>query len=394
VPKTTVPDEILTRRFGPRSEGDRIRIAHCVQMVHSGGVERRRLLLARGLNARRFEQILICTSAEQRFRSAFEESGCHVHEVGHFRLPLDPAPLFRAFRVLRDFRPHIVHGAIFEGTSMAAIAGCAAHVPIRIGEETSKPVTRKRRADLLLRALSCKLDRMVGVSPAVCKYLAERVRIPDSKIHLITNGVAEPAAVNLRDVQSIRSRIGADEDTVVIGSVGRLQDPVKRFGDIIRAFSKVRTHNANVVMMIVGDGPDRKYLERLSCELHVQEFVHFMGYQENSSQYFHAMDILAHVPAQEAFGLVLAEAMLAGKPIVASNVGGIPDIVDDGLTGLLVEWGDIEALSSALISLLAAPEWRTELGNRGRLKAQSKFTAKRYVEEVEFLYDHLLMEHH
>ena len=124
---------------------EKIRVLHCLETVDSGGVEQRRLILARQLDGTHYEQALVCTDAEGALPARFAEAGCPLHTVGEFRGVLDREPYRRTLEVVRTFRPHIIHGAVFEGVSLATIIGRLAGVPVIVGEETSDPVNRRWR---------------------------------------------------------------------------------------------------------------------------------------------------------------------------------------------------------------------------------------------------------
>lgn len=379
----------LGRVRAGRTRVARIRVAHCLQTIWSGGVERRRLSLARSLAREEYEQIIICTEAKGDMRNRFEDAGCRVHEIGQFRIPLDPGRIVKALPLLRGFRPHIAHGAVFEGTSTAAIAGRLARVPIVIGEETSDPQNRGPMGHALFRLLAELTDCTVAVSPAVREYLTQTLRIPEKKAVLITNGIAEPAAADPGRVSDIRSGLGLRSGDLLVGAVGRVLDDHKRFSDLITALAQVRRARPDTHLVIVGDGPDRAALEQQAAALDIGAFVHFAGYQGDTRPWFEAMDVFAHVAAREAFGLVLVEAMFAARPVLATRVGGMPGIVDEGVTGTLVAPKRPDLIAAELGALLDAPERRRAMGSAGLARARAHFHVDRYVGEVEALYQSL-----
>lgn len=151
-----------------------------METVGSGGVEQTRLSLARGLDASRYEQALVCTQAIGGLPPQFDAAGCPIHEVGVLKGIFDPIPYRRTLQIVRQFQPHIIHGAVYEGVALAAIAGRLGRVPIIIGEETSDPENRRWTGHLLYRLLSSMTHQMVGVSPAVRDYLINKIHIPSS----------------------------------------------------------------------------------------------------------------------------------------------------------------------------------------------------------------------
>jgi glycosyltransferase involved in cell wall biosynthesis len=371
----------------------RIRVAHCLETVHLGGVEQTRLTLARLLPKDRYEQIMICTKALGVLPQQLRDAGCPVIEVGVLRHPLDLRSHRRAYRALRHFRADIAHGAVFEGISLAAIAGRLAQVPVILTEETSDPDNqpRSRLGTALYRMLTALGDRSVAVSPATAAYLLNTLGLPSDRVSTVLNGVPESPPALPEAVAAIRKSMSLAPGALVIGCVGRLFDSHKRFTDAIRALPQIRGQGVDASMLLVGEGPDRMMMEALARDLGVAEHVTFAGYQGDTRPFFEAMDLLVHPAATEAFGLVLAEAMFAMLPVVATRVGGIPTVVEEGATAMLVDRRQPDQIAAAVLSLARDPALRTRMGQRGHARARALFGAERYVANIDALYRELLV---
>ena len=367
----------------------RIKVFHFLFRVGSGGVEQRRLSLARKLDPERYDQKLICTDAWGGLPEQFADAGCEVIDVGQIRHIADVCVYRNALKHIQQWQPDIIHGAVYEGVALAAIAGRLGKVPIIIGEETSDPVNRRWSGHLLYRILSSMTHHMVAVSPAVRDYLIKKIHIPASKVTLINNGVAEPPAASAVEVMALRERYGLTNAHFVIGTVGRLLDSHKRVSDLIRALLIVREYCPHACLLVVGSGPDESMLRQLASDLQVADAVHFAGYQVNPQPYYALMDVFTLASAAEAFGLVLVEAMFAELPVVATRVGGIPTVVLEGDTGLLVEPGEPSSLANALLKLESSSDLRSGMGKKGRTRALARFSAARYVDDVDQLYQRL-----
>jgi glycosyltransferase involved in cell wall biosynthesis len=312
-----------------------------------------------------------------------------VSVVGQGRL-FDPGALLRSVRMARDFRPHIVHGAVFEGLSLAVVAGrgCGAKVVI---EETSLATNRSRKGHALFRALVAASDACVAISPAVRDYLSDVTGVPRGKITLITNGVAPPALPTPAAAAELRAQLGIGADTFVVGTVARLQDDQhKRVSDLVRALALMSKQASVCHLLVVGDGGERPKLEALAESLGVRQQVSFCGHRDDVGNFYAIMDAFALVSGREGFGLVIAEAMFCGLPVVGSNIGGIRDIVVHGETGMLVPVFDPAAIAAALVDLQADAHRRQALGQAGRLRAESHFGAERYAADVDAFYSRLL----
>lgn len=370
----------------------KIRVLHCLETVGSGGVEQRRLSLVRHLDPARYEQHLVCTKAVGGLPQQLEKAGCVIHEVGEFNGIFDRRPYKATLDVVRNFRPHIIHGAVYEGVAQAAVAGRLGRVPVIIGEETSDPENRRWKGHLLYRGLAGLCHHMVGVSPAVVQYLERTIRVPAGKVTLINNGVAEKPPAGQAELTGLRDQFGLPEDSFVIGTVGRLFDDHKRVSDLIRGLSLMLSVRPDARLLIVGSGPDEAALQELAHQLGVSERVVFAGYQADTQPFYQLMNVFALASAHEAFGLVLVEAMFAQLPVVATRVGGIPGVVKEGDTGYLVEPCQPQELARVILGLADDAPMRRSMGDKGRERALKHFSAERYVSDVDKLYQRLLSE--
>ena len=353
----------------------------------SGGVERRRLELARRLDPAEFHQRLVCLNGRPDVLAAYKETGMHVENL---KLQLSPAALARAAAAAVAFQPQIVHAAVFEGLWLGSLAALVARAPHLILEEIDYPLHRSWRGNLALRTLALRADVCVGVSPAVVDYLRDTAKIPEHKARLIMNGVREPVFPPASERAELRRALGIPEDRIVIGSVGRLLDSHKRFTTLMAAVRTLTERHPRLHLLIVGAGTDRELLERRRAELGLEHYVTFSGYESSVGRALRVMDLFALVSERESFGLALVEAMYAGLPVVATRVGGIPSIVNHEETGLLVPVDDVSAIASSLDRLLSDAELRARFGNAGRERAHSHFSAERYVGDVAELYRELM----
>lgn len=371
----------------------RTKILHCLFRVGSGGVEQRRLSLARHLDPQRYEQKLICTDAWGGLPEALKNSGCDLIDIGPIRHIADSRVYRNAIRVIKDWQPDIIHGAVYEGVAIAAVSGRLGKVPVIIGEETSDPKNRRWTGHALYRSLAALTHHMVAVSPAVQEYLVKTLHIPAHKVSQINNGVVERAPVADDAILEARARLGLRSENFVIGTVGRLVDDDKRVSDLIRALAIVQQKVATRVrLLVVGDGPDRNALVDLAARLGVADSVLFAGYQADPQPFYSVMSVFALASSSEAFGLVLVEAMFADLPIIATRVGGIPSVVEEGRTGFLVPPMAPDMLADAILALVNNEAACRDMGDRGRERARSEFSAERYVSDVDRLYQRLLAQ--
>lgn len=368
--------------------GYKIRVLHCIETISSGGVEQIRLTLIRGMAKESFEHKIVCTWAGGPVAEALEKEGVELIVVGSFKHPFEFKKHKKVLEVIKRFRPHIIHGAIFEGMAMATIGGLIGKVPVVILEETSEPSTRSRKAIWLQRLFVKGADKIIGISPAVVAYLKDTAKLPKEKILLVNNGVPIPRSVDPKEVEQLKSELGILEGDFVIGSVGRVYNDVKRFSDILEAL-KI-SDRSNFKFLLVGDGPDLTKLKEMAIDLKMEEHFIPVGFQENPYPYYHVMDVFCLPSAHEGFGLVAAEAMLHHLPVIASHVGGLANVVVDEETGFLIPVHSPSAISNKLEILYSEKGIRERMGKSGYNRAKENYTSERYCLEIENLYLSLL----
>ncbi|WP_439490603.1 glycosyltransferase family 4 protein [Algoriphagus sp.] len=361
-----------------------IRVLHCVETIASGGVEQTLLTLIRGLDKRKFQHRIVCTWKGGAVAEALGNEGVEIITIGSFAHPFEWSKHKKVRRCIKEFMPHIIHGAVFEGMSMAAIGSFFGKVPVTILEETSDPQNRSKKANLLLRLFSTQADVIQAISGNVGRYLVERTGIRSEKIKIISNGVQFPKTISSFDLKAFRSKYSLSENQFIIGFVGRLFNDHKRVSDLIEAIKILG--NKDVRVLIVGDGNDKGDLINLSQSLNILDQIIFVGYQSETNVCYELMNVFVIPSAREGFGLVAAEAMLQRLPVIATRVGGLQDIVVDGETGFLVPPFSPGAIAEKIKALLQSPDLRSAMGQKGYLRAMENYSAARYCKEIENLY--------
>ena len=369
---------------------EKIRILHCLQNIGHGGVEQRRLLLAARLTSDMYKHAVVCTDEFGAVPDRLRGHGWEIHAIGHPIHILDPRWYMRGIKVAKEFQPHLIHGAVYEGCALASVIGLTLPSTPVLTEETSQPTNRRLTGHILIRAFYASSDRVIGVSPAVTRYLTDALHIPTSKVRCVLNGVADPGPPDSAAVEQAREQLGLHRNDVVIGSLGRLKDEHKRFSDLIRALPSIKARHSSAKLLIVGDGEDRRMLGELANAEGVASSVVFAGYQSNTRPFYELMDVFVLASAHEAFGLVLVEAMYARLPVVATRVGGIPGVVSEPETAFLVDPGRPDQLSDRISYLLDNDEMRLQMGQAGFARAHKHFSSERYVRDVVRVYEEVL----
>ncbi len=361
-----------------------LRVVHLLQGLEVGGLEIMVAHLLEGLDPCRFQSQVI----------GYDTLGPLAYRLGMSGIPafllkrqpgVDLRYIPRLARHLARIRPDILHlhnpTAFFYGT----LAGKLARVPRIIYTEHGRDWASSKRNKYLHRVLGRLVNRIVVVSESG-RAVLQAEGVPGWRIATIHNGIDAARFLIGEDRWGMRARLGFDCEQRLLGIVARL-DPIKNHASLLRAMPQVIQAYPDATLLIVGDGPLRADLERQASELGLGRHVRFLGTRDDVPELLVALDVVVLCSFSEGLSLTLLEEGAAGLPAVATSVGGNPEIVEDGQTGLLVPVGDEEALARAIISLLADPERAHAIGQAARLQFMREFTLARMVSCYAALYE-------
>lgn len=349
-------------------------------------------MLAEGLDLDKYEHILLCQSALGPLQERLIARGWSIREVGFPASRWDLRWFLRALKATSDLDPDIVHGAVSEGNILATMLSLRFPRAKVIKEETSDGIGRRLGGRLISKMMYSRSDAVVAVSPAVEHYLLKELKVKASRISLLMNGVERPRNYTDQQIAEFRKELGIADSTLVLGTVGRLLDSHKGQSKLLTALPELLEEFDNLVLLIVGEGPDLASLKQMSNRLGIEKSVVFAGYRGKAEPFYRIMNVFVLASNMEAFGLVVAEAMLSRVPVVASAVGGIPYILDDGNCGALVSPSDSVGLGRAIARFLRDLPAARETAEKAHERAVSNFVSDRYVGDVERLWAELLKQ--
>jgi glycosyltransferase involved in cell wall biosynthesis len=224
-------------------------------------------------------------------------------------------------------------------------------------------------------------DQVTAVSSWAAKQVARNEGIPTRRIRVISNGVEENEDSGLGNQ---REDLGLEKGRPLLLQVGRL-DPLKDVATSLRVMKRLQG-DVQAILVLIGEGPDRGRLETMAQSLHLEDSVMFMGARREVAAWMSAADVLLHTSLSEALPLVLLEAMEAGLPVVAADVGGVRELVMDGRTGLLAGVGDDLQLTNHILRLLRDPRLAESMGRTGRERVRRHFREDTMVQNYEQSY--------
>lgn len=374
-------------------------IAHILFRLDVGGLENGVVNLLNHMPRGRFRHAIICLSDFTDFRLRIQNR----EEVGLFALQKrrgkDPAVYFRLWRLLRRLRPDIVHTRNIGALDCAFIAALAG-VPHRVHGEHGWDVDdlhgESRKYQTLRRVLRPLIDRYVVVSHDLDRWLTHSVRIPRQQVSSIINGVDTKAFCPATDGRTALIEAAGPAfagDAFVIGTVGRMQ-PVKDQLTLARAFIQL-VHaqpqlRARLRLVMLGDGPLRSEVAGLLQREGLHDSAWLPGARDDIAALLHGFDVFALPSLNEGISNTVLEAMASGLPVVATAVGGNPELIVDNDTGRLVPPNDPAALAAALAGYAKAPALAAAHGRAGRARVERNFGLQQMVTAYTDLYDGLL----
>jgi sugar transferase (PEP-CTERM/EpsH1 system associated) len=298
----------------------------------------------------------------------------------------------RLKRMLGELKPDVVHSHQIGGLFYAGPAARRVGVPIIVHTEHGKEnYAGSWRRRWLGRLGGRHADRIFCLSQDLADTLRQNRIAPANKIVVIPNGIDTSRFQGRGQGAALRQALGIPGDVPVIGTVARLTE-IKRQGVLIRGFAKLRAQIPEAHLLIVGDGPLMDPLRRLTADLALDACVHFTGHQAEPEPYYEVMNVFALTSRSEGMPQTIMEAFAAEVPVVASRVGGIPEMIEDGQSGLLFTAGDENGLADILVTVLRHPELARQLRQAARTRVEDKFHVRRMAADYHDNFRRLLSE--
>ena len=360
-----------------------LRVMHVVLQLTTGGLEKFLVDLIPRFDREKVQSTVCCIEERGNFADTLDKIGIKTYlvrkkELGEIKFYSELKKLYIKEGV------NIVHS--YSGVYRDAIISAKlAKIPINLHTDQGAfyPDTKKTRFNHWF--FSHFRDRVIAVSDELRNFLIQDIRLNPAKTITIYNGVAvEDHALRI-NVAEKKRQLNIQPDEKVIGIIARLA-PVKDHKTLFTAFKKVRQAYPNMKLLVVGEGPLTDDLKRFAGELEEERNIIFLGKRNDVKELLHIMDIVCLSSVHEGLSLTLLEAMASGKPVVATNVGGNPELVADGVTGILVPPQDSDKMAEALIELLGNETKRKSMGEEARKRVNEKFHIKNTAREYENLY--------
>ncbi len=371
-------------------------VVHVIQHLLIGGLENGIVNLINRSPSGRVRHAVVCLSHYSDFRNRIEQPDVPVLAL-HKRPGKDPAHYVRLWRALRALRPSIVHTRNIGTIECAAVAR-AVGVPVTVHGEHGWEMSDLHGANAKLRRyrrwMRPFITEQVAVSRHMAEWLVEVVGVDPRRVVQIHNGVDTARFAPRGEAPAPAVTLPFEgSDLCVVGTVGRMQqvkDPVTLAAAFARAVRRDMRLAARLRLVMTGDGPLRADVERRLASEGVLHLAWLPGARDDIAAVLRALDVFVLPSLNEGISNVILEAMATGLPVIATRVGGNPELVADGEEGRLVPSGDVDAMADAIGAYAAAPELARRHGRNARARALRDFSLDVMVERYLSLYERLL----
>jgi glycosyltransferase involved in cell wall biosynthesis len=382
-----------------------MKILRIIARLNVGGPARHVVLLNAGLDARHHETLLVHGSldrGEASLEHLAHERRLRVATVGDLQRNVGAFSDLRAFlalcRLIRQERPDVVHTHTAKAGTLGRLATVVVH-PFR----RHRPLVVHTfhghvfegyfsgAANLAVRSVERMLARVtdivVTISPRQRDDIVARFGVAsETQTVVVPLGLDLDALLMLpASAPDLRAALGIGDGEIVIGYAGRMV-AVKDLETLLRAFARASAAVPALRLVLAGDGPERAAAEALAATLGIAGRTHFLGWTDDLPRFYATTDFCALSSLNEGTPVAAIEAMAAGRPVVSTAVGGVADVVDQGITGVLVGARDVPAMSEAFLQLATDEGLRHRMGAAGRARALVRYSHARLVDDIERLY--------
>jgi sugar transferase (PEP-CTERM/EpsH1 system associated) len=364
-----------------------VNVFHLIQGLEFGGLENVTLNLLGNLNKELYKTSICCFDTLGDLSNRIS-GDIKVHFLKR-KQGIDYFYPFKLAKLLKKKGVQILHLHNSTAFFYGVIAGKLAGIPAIVYTEHARDIFPNLKVRIADKLLSYFTDKIIVVADYLKKNLIEYEKFDGEKIFVIYNGI-NPAEFNIKtDHIKKRRELDIDVNVPVIGIVARL-DPIKNHACLINAMKHVINKFPEAVLLIIGGGPVHSELESLVKDLKLEKNVRFLGTRADVPELMSVIDVFVLCSRSEGLSVTLLEAMAAGKPVVATRVGGTPELIEHDINGLLVESDDEEGLSKALIELLTDKSKSLKLGEAAGRKINDSFTLAHMVKKYEKIYSECL----
>jgi glycosyltransferase involved in cell wall biosynthesis len=371
------------RRTAQGTSMERLRVLFLIDELDIGGTEQQISELVRDIDRARFEPMVCCFRYGAKARE-IESSGVRVL-VEPKNLKADPGLVVRLARRMRQERIDLLQTYLWTANTWGRLAARMAGIRLVLASERNVDIWEERYKRVIGRWLARSTDRIIANSEAVRRYLLERGGLAPEKVVTVHNGVNFDRFETACDPRVRRAELGLPADAVLAGVVARVE-PAKDHATLLRAMALITRRVPRLHLVVVGGGSEVPRLKASAAELGIADKVRFTGPRTDAAEWLQSLDISVLSSVKEGLSNTVLESMAAGRPMIATDVGGNAEVIVESETGFLVPPRDPAALGEALARLAQSPSMMEEFGRAGRERVHSVFSVRSMVSKTQALY--------
>ena len=367
----------------------KIRILYLFVNLNYGGAETGLLRNLKNLNKDIYDPCVVSIEKRGTVGEKIEQLGIEVVYLNDKGRLFSPGLMIKIAKILEEKKPDILQTSLFYANFYGRIAAIFFKPKAVIIEEHSTYFEKKFYHILIDKLLSIFTDKIIACSKSVLYFTAKQEGIKKDKFFLIYNAVDEKRFNVPASKSDLRKKYGFSENDFIVGTVGMVI-PIKGHRFIVEAASSLQNVIPGLKVLIIGDGEGKDALERSVRSGNLEKKVIFMGERQDVPELMKIMDIFVLPSLQEGFPMTILEAMYTGLPVIASDISGIPEIIENGENGLLIPPSDVSLLKEKIIALYNDVNLRARYGSNARKKIESGYLPEHYMFKLEGLYQSLL----
>lgn len=373
-----------------KESNGRINVLQLTYGLRFGGMEKVIQNLCRGLDKGRFNVMACCLTKKGEYAEELEREGYKVYLCSQVNRLNKYTKSWRVKNILEREKIHILHSHNTQAFLDGVVGAKLARTPVFIHTDHVRKFPDRLRYMVAEKIASYFVDEIVAVSNHVKENLIKYEKIPSHKISIIYNGTDFSPSKNPDVISAVRDEFNIKPDEKVVGCVARLR-PQKAYELFLKVAARILGQISNVKFLIVGDGEEYNRLVNLCNYLGITSYVYFTGARADVERVISIFDVFLLTSLYEGMPICLLESMASGIPIVATAVGGVPELIQDGVSGFVVHSRDPDQIAERVIRLLSNDDLRIKMGRTGQRVYQTKFTAKKMVAQYTELYQRHLM---
>jgi glycosyltransferase involved in cell wall biosynthesis len=368
-----------------------INVLFIIWSLDKGGAERFLTTLVKHIDRNKIKPIVCCLNYKGRWASELEDLGIEVIELNK-KGKFDVKTFIKLVKILKNYKIHIVNTHLWAADTMGRLAAIIANTPVIVSTVHSIDIWKKYWHRCVDKLLSYKTDKIIAVSKTVRDQYHKKFGIPISKLIYIPITIELKQFSNIGATDYLYNELKVDRDNFIVACIGRLS---KEKGQIyllesIRLLSKRYT---NIRVLFVGNGEDEGRLKEISRMNNMNDVIRFLGFRKDVPQILNISHSLVLPSLYEGMPLCVLEAMASAKPVIATKVGGVSELIVDGDNGFVVPPKDIKALASAIERLMTLSDRGEKLGAKGKEIFLNKFLMSNSINETSNLFLSLTKQH-